>query len=171
MRLILRVMLALFLAASALPAVAHEYSAGSIAIGHPWSRATPPGARNAAGYLTLTNRGETADRLVAATSPAAARTEIHLMAVVDGTMRMAPVPGVDLPAGTTVALEPGGYHVMLMDIVEPFAEGTRIPVTLIFERAGEVDVELAVEAIDYRGPDPSAPVAAHGQHEGMEMPE
>ena len=129
-------------------AVAHEYKAGSIEIDHPWSRATPGGASVAAGYLVLKNTGAAADRLVSATAPFAGRVEIHEMAVKDGVMTMRPLPaGVEIPAGATVALKPGGYHIMFMDLKTPLKEGTKVDGTLTFEKAGAVAVQFQVDPV------------------------
>ncbi|MBH0237677.1 copper chaperone PCu(A)C [Methylobrevis albus] len=134
-------------------AAAHEYKLGDLAIEHPWTRATPPGARVGGGYLTVVNAGGTDDRLVSATSPASARVEIHEMSVTDGVMVMRPLPeGLPMPAGATVALAPGGLHLMLIDLAAPLVEGERVPVELTFERAGTVSVELAVDKIGARAP-------------------
>lgn len=129
-------------------AVAHEYKAGSIEIDHPWSRATPGGASVAAGYLVLKNTGAAADRLVSATAPFAGRVEIHEMAVKDGVMTMRPLPaGVEIPAGATVALKPGGYHIMFLDLKTPLKEGTKVDGTLTFEKAGTVAVQFQVDPV------------------------
>lgn len=146
----------------ALPAAAHEYKVGALEIEHPWTRATPPGAKVGGGYLTVVNGGGDDDRLVSATSPAAGRVEIHEMAVTDGVMVMRPLPeGLPVPAGETVALAPGGLHLMLIDLAAPLVEGERVPVELTFERAGTIAVELAVDRIGAR-----APSDAHGDGHG-----
>ncbi|MEP9349426.1 copper chaperone PCu(A)C [Xanthobacter sp. KR7-225] len=128
-------------------ATAHEFKAGSIEIEHPWSRATPGGAKVAAGYLVLKNAGA-ADRLVSATAPFAGRVEIHEMAMKDGVMTMRPLAdGLAIPAGGTVAFKPGGYHIMFMDLKQPLKEGTLVDGTLTFEKAGTVKVQYKVEAV------------------------
>ena len=110
----------------------------------PWSRATAPGAKVAAGYMVLRNRSAAPDRLVGATSPAARKVETHATER-DGTiLRMREVKGYDVPAGGTFELKPGGPHLMFVDVRQPFKEGDRIPVTLRFERAGEKKVEFQV---------------------------
>lgn len=165
--------LALAMAASPLAAAAHDYKVGSIEIGHPWSRATPPGAATGAGYLQLTNEGAAADRLVSAASPAAAEVQIHEMRVNDGIMTMRQLPdGLAVPPGETVTLEPSSYHLMLMGLVAPLKAGERVPVTLRFERAGSVDVSLLVDQI---GGAPAAPdhsamgaMDGHGEHGGAD---
>ena len=131
-----------------LPAAAHDYTLGSLKIGNPWARATPPTAPSGGGFLTVTNTGTAADRLVSATSPAAGQVQIHEMKM-DGTiMRMRELEnGLEIPPGATVALAPGGLHLMMMGLKGPLKEATRVPVTLVFEKAGKIDVELSVMAL------------------------
>lgn len=139
-------MLSALLAAS--PAHAHDYRVGDLAIAHPWSRATPPGARVGGGYFAIDNRGSASDRLVAATVERAGRVEIHEMSVTDGVMRMRELPtGVAIAAQGRAELKPGGLHLMLLDLKAPLIQGERLKGTLTFERAGTVAVEFAVEAI------------------------
>lgn len=133
------------------PGQAHDYRAADIAIGHPWTRAVGATAPTAAGYMALRNEGTVADRLVAAGTPMARTVELHQMTMTDNIMRMRPLPqGIELPPGQTVRLEPGGMHLMLIGPIGGFAQGTRVPVTLRFERAGEVTVDLVVEAAGAR---------------------
>jgi copper(I)-binding protein len=154
--------LALLVGASPL-ASAHEYKAGSLEIGHPWSRATPPGAKVAAGYLSITNNGDTADRLTAVFSAISDKGEIHQMSVdsTTGVMTMRPVDGgIEIPAGETVKLEPGNYHLMFVGLKQPAKQGERFKGTLTFEHAGSVEVDYAVESI---GGKPGAkPAHDHG---------
>jgi len=134
-------------------ASAHEVKAGSLIITDLWTRATPPQAPTAGGYLTVENTGGEADRLLAATSPVSGRVELHEMAVTDGTMTMRPVGGgIEIPAGETVTLAPGGLHIMFMQLKERFVEGDKVPVTLTFEQAGEVETFLHVQAIGSPAP-------------------
>lgn len=131
-----------------LPVAAHDYTLGSLKIGHPWTRATPPTAPSGGGFLTVTNAGATADRLVSATAATAGQVQIHEMKMDGSIMRMRELEnGLEIPPGATVTLAPGGFHLMLMGLKEPFKEGTRIPVTLVFEKAGKIDVELMVMAL------------------------
>lgn len=156
MRFISQILTVAFLLAAG-TAAAQDYHAGDIEIGHPWTRATPPTARVGAGYLTLTNKGDHSDRLLGGSSPAAGKVEIHTMDMTDGVMRMRHLPdGIAIPPGGTVELAPGGLHLMLKELTAPIAEGDHIPLTLDFERAGPVDVEL-----------PAAPLGASepGGHE------
>lgn len=126
-------------------ALAHGYAAGPLKIGHPWSRATPPAAQVAGGYLTITNTGATDDRLVAITSDASERVEIHEMKMEGGVMRMRQLgDGLPLPAGKQTTLAPGGYHLMFIKPKQPFKAGDRITASLQFQKAGKVVVEFAV---------------------------
>ncbi|MDZ7828912.1 MAG: copper chaperone PCu(A)C [Halofilum sp. (in: g-proteobacteria)] len=138
-------LLALLLAA---PAGAHDYRLGDLYIDAPWSRATAPGASVGAGYLDIRNEGEREDRLTGATSPVAGRVMIHRSVERDGTTTMEHQHrGVAIPAGGEVAFAPGGYHLMLMQLEERLEKGDRVPVTLEFERAGKIEVELDVKGM------------------------
>lgn len=139
-------MVAFALAAST--AAAHDYKLGALEITHPWTRATPKGAPVAGGYLKITNKGQTADRLLSASSLSAPRVEIHEMAMTGGTMRMRHLPrGLEIKSGETVELKPGSYHIMFMNLTQPFEKGQRIKGTLTFEKAGPIEVEYIVEAV------------------------
>lgn len=138
---------------SPLAAQAHEFQAGQIQIDHPWSREMPPSAPNAAAFLTLHNQGEAADRLLAASSPQAQKVELHEHVHQGGMMKMQQVQGIDVPAGAEVKLQPMGYHVMLFGVKQQLKDGERFPLTLRFEKAGEVQVEVAVQK--------DAPAEAH----------
>ena len=133
---------------------------GELQISGGFSRATLPNAPVGAGYLTILNTGPNDDRLVSASSPVAGVTQLHEMKMVGEVMNMAELPdGIPIPAGSTVTLQPGGLHIMLMELNQPLAEGTLVPVTLTFEKAGTIEVQLAVGAIN-------ADEAAHaGGHE------
>jgi periplasmic copper chaperone A len=128
--------------------MAHEYKAGSLEIDHPWARATPDGAAVGAGYVVLKNTGTTPDRLVSATAPFAGRVEIHEMAMANGVMTMRPLPdGLAIPAGGTVTLKPGSYHIMFMELKQPLKAGELLDGTLTFEKAGTVPVKFKVEPV------------------------
>lgn len=128
---------------------AHGYKIGALEIGHPWARMTPAGAKVGGGYLKIENEGTTADRLVSATAEVAGMVEIHEMSVTDGVMKMAMLPdGIEVPAGKTVALAPGGYHLMLKDLKQPLKEGESFKGTLTFEKAGTVEVSFKIEGMN-----------------------
>lgn len=129
-----------------------EAKAGGIAVSQPWARATAPGAPAGAAYLTVTNSGSQPDRLVAASTPVATMAELHTHIHDNGVMRMRPVDAIDVPAGGTVALKPGGLHVMLMGLTRPLAQGSTFDVTLTFEKAGKVTVPVAVQSAGAAAP-------------------
>jgi copper(I)-binding protein len=109
-------------------------------------------AKNGAAYLAVSNAGSEADRLLGARSGVAARVELHTHANDNGVMRMRPLDGgIEVPAGGTAALAPGGDHIMLMDLKAPLAEGDSFPLTLVFERAGEITVDVKVKGIAAHG--------------------
>ena len=117
---------------------------GNLEIDAPWARATPPGASVAGGYASIRNRGAAPDKLVAASSPAAERVELHLMSMQGNVMKMQQVHALEVPAGGELALKPGGAHLMFVGVKAPFKMGERVPVMLRFEKAGEVEVQLSV---------------------------
>ncbi|MEO3474675.1 copper chaperone PCu(A)C [Roseomonas sp. CAU 1739] len=137
-------------AIAALPAAAHDYTAGDVAIGHPWTRAAGANG-NGAAFMQLRNTGGQPDRLLSASSPIARTVELHTMTRDGDVMRMRPVQDIPVLPGQTVALQPGAFHIMMVGLTAPLAQGSRVPLTLRFERAGEVQVELAVEAAGARG--------------------
>jgi len=148
-------LLSLLLSASL--ALAEDYKLGDLEISQPWSRATPPTAPTAGGFLTVINKGTTPDRLIAVRTTAAGQAQIHQMKMEGDVMRMRELDnGLDIPAGATVTLAPGGYHLMLVGLKAPFKAGTRVPVTLVFEKAGSIDVEMDVQAMGSTAP-------AHGR--------
>ena len=115
-----------------------------IEIENPWSRATTPGAKIAAGYMLIRNKSSTPDRLIGGSSPLAAKVETHVTVKDGDIMRMRPVKGYDIPANGSFELKAGGSHLMLVDIKQPFKEGDKIPLTLRFAKAGEVKTVLEV---------------------------
>ncbi|MCX5496265.1 copper chaperone PCu(A)C [Kaistia dalseonensis] len=167
----LATLFAAFLLVSAQSVFAHEFKVGSIEIGHPWTRATPPGAAVGGGYLTISNEGSTDDRLISATADVTGRVEIHEMAVKDGIMTMRALPdGLLIPAGQTVKLDPGGFHIMFLDLKKPFVKGQSFSGTLTFEKAGTVKVSYAIEAIGATaGEEPGAGDHDHDAMPGMDM--
>jgi copper(I)-binding protein len=127
-----------------------------VQIEKPWARATAPGAQVAGGYMVIRNAGAAGDRLVAASSPASARVELHVHINDNGVMRMREVKGYDVPAKGAFELKPGGAHLMFMDLKRPLKEGEKVPVKLKFEKAGEVSAEFQVGRLG-----DSAPAANH----------
>jgi len=122
-----------------------------ITIADAWSRATAPGAKIAAGYLTIKNAAKTPDKLVSASSPAADKVQTHVTVKDGDVFRMREVKGYDIPAGGSFELKPGGAHLMLVNIKAPLKEGDKVPLTLRFERAGELKTELHVGRLSETG--------------------
>lgn len=140
-------------ALSATQGFAHEIKSGDLVITGMWSRATPGGAKVAGGYFTVSNNGAAADRLVSATSPASNKVEVHEMSMANGVMTMRPLEqGLVIEPGKSVTLAPGGFHMMLTDLKEPLKEGGLLPITLVFEKAGNVEVTLHIRGIGAQGP-------------------
>lgn len=142
------------LSPTVVPALAQDIVKGDIRISQPWARATPGGARVGAGYVTITNTGKTADRLIGGSAVIAGVLEIHDMTMTDGVMRMRRVDGgLELKPGATVTLKPGGLHVMFMEMKQPLKQGEKIKGTLVFEKAGTVEIVYEVAAIGAASPD------------------
>lgn len=116
-----------------------------VEIEQPWCRAMPAGTKLGACYLLVRNKSASADRLVGANSPAAGRVETHVTRKEGEVMTMRPVSGYDIPAGGSFELKPAGAHLMFVDVRQPFKEGDKVPVTLRFEKAGEVKVQFSVQ--------------------------
>ncbi len=135
------------LAATALAAAAqaHDYSVGNLAIGHPWSRPTAQGMPTGVAYLSITNKGRQQDTLISASTPAAARVEFHRTSFESGMARMRPAGVLVIQPNATLTAEPGGLHLMLVDLKAPLVAGTSVPLVLQFKSAGEITVQLTVE--------------------------
>lgn len=135
--------------------------AGDLTIETPFARATAGPAKNGAAFLTVKNAGAEADRLIAAKAPVADRVELHTHLHENGVMKMRQVEAVEVPAGGEAALQPGGDHVMLMGLKAPLKEGESFPLTLVFEKAGEVTVDVMIGGVGaMEGHDHSG----HGDH-------
>lgn len=137
------------------PLAAQQGGNPGISIEQPWARAAIQGGTGGA-FLTIRNAGTQPDRLLSAASPLARSTEVHETVREGEVMRMRPVPAIEVPAGGSVALRPGGAHVMLIGLAQALRPGTTLPLTLTFERAGTVEVQVAVQAAGA-----AAPGAAH----------
>lgn len=136
----------------AMPVDGATYMLGELEISSPFAFATMPNAPVAGGFMTITNSGSGDDRLIGAASDAAGRMEIHEMTMDGDVMKMRELEdGLTVPAGQTATLQPGGYHVMFMDLSGPFTEGQSITVTLTFENSGDVEIVMPVVARVVRG--------------------
>jgi copper(I)-binding protein len=151
------------LAMIAAAAFAHDYDAGPLHIGHPWVRATPPGAPTAAGYLTITNHGASAEHLLGGTAADIGAIEIHEMSMSGQIMRMRPMlGGLAIGPGQTVVLTPGGdRHLMLIGPKHALKAGEQIPATLRFEKDGPVKVVFLVRDVTGPATPPIHPMAMH----------
>jgi copper(I)-binding protein len=145
---LLRPFIPLLAAVLAAPAIGHEYELGKLVIGHPWSRSTPAGMSMGVAYLSITNKGTEAEVLTGASSPNAASVQFHQTTISEGMARMRPLTEITVAPGATVRIEPGGLHLMLIDLKTPLAAGTRVPLTLEFRRAGSITVQLVIQALD-----------------------
>lgn len=127
---------------------AHDFKVGPLEIHHPWARATAPGTAMGAVYFKVTNSSATADALLGVEArELAEKVELHQHVNANGVMSMRPVEKVAIPAQGSALLKPGGYHIMLINLKKPMQEGQKVPITLRFQKAGEVKVEIKVEAL------------------------
>ncbi len=133
-------------------AQAHEEKTGDLVISHPWTRATASTQKVGAVFMKIENHGNSADRLIGASSPDAETVEVHGHFMDGDVMRMRRVDGVVVPAEGTATLAPGGYHIMLIGLKALLLEETQIELTLEFEHAGKIEIDAIVEAPSYQGP-------------------
>ncbi len=126
---------------------AHEFTVAELKLVHPWSPPSLAGSKNGVAFVVaIENAGRTADALQSASSPVAGRVELHTMAMDQGVMRMRQVDGIAVPARGKVEMKPKmGYHLMLMELKEPLVAGRHFPMTLVFEKAGPVQVTVTVQ--------------------------
>lgn len=147
---------------------------GDLEISQGWIRATLPGQPAAGGFLTIDNKGKEADRLLSASSPLTAVTQVHEMKMEGDVMKMAELAdGLEIPAGSKIELKPGGFHLMFMGLEKQVMEGESVKVTLTFEKAGSVEVELPVQPADAKGMQHGDGHMNHGQlnMDGMADPQ
>jgi copper(I)-binding protein len=134
-------------------AAAADVKIDELVISKAWTRVTPPGAKVAGGFLTITNTGNSADRLLGGSVDIAGRIEIHEMTMEGGVMKMRELAkGLEIKPGETVELKPGGYHVMFMDLKASPVAGQTIAGTLKFENAGEVKIAYDVAPLGAKSP-------------------
>ena len=138
---------------------ANDYKVGGLEIKNPWSRAVPKGATVAAGYVTIRNTGAEPDRLVSGSSPVAGKFEFHEMSMDKGVMRMRPVAGgLEIKPGQSLELKPQSIHIMMTGLKQPIEKGKPFKGSLVFEKAGAVEVDFTVEGVG------ATPAAAHDMH-------
>ncbi len=134
-----------FLFAGAGSVMADQSQLDDLHISHVWSRALPPVAPTGAAYMSIENRGARAARLVGVSTPIAERAELHHHVHADGVMRMKRIDELVIEPGQQVNFAPGGHHVMLFNLNEPLVSGATYPLTLRFEQAGEIEVQVDVQ--------------------------
>jgi periplasmic copper chaperone A len=146
----LRSIVALVITASiTVAAQAQEYKLNSLRIEQPYARATMPNQPAGGAYLTIENKGESTDRLIAASSPVAKKVEIHTMAMEGNVMKMREVEGIEIKPSSRIEMKPGqGYHLMLMGLQQPLKAGDKFPLTLVFEKAGKTEVSVSVRNLN-----------------------
>ena len=120
---------------------------GTLSVGDPYIRAVPPGQTNSAAFMTIENRGDEPRALVAAESSASGVVELHTHLEEDGMMKMRRVDRIDLPAGETVTLEPGGLHLMLIGLTQDLKPGDELELTLIYDDDGRQQIKVPVRQI------------------------
>ena len=145
-----RHLLSLLAVAFLVPAAGLAQKANPIHVDQPWARASA--GMTGAVYLTVKNDGDTADKLLAVRTPVAGSAELHTTTMDGNVMKMRPVLDIPVAAHGTAELKPGGMHVMLMDLRAPLKQGDKFPLTLKFEKAGDISVEVAVEGAGAMGP-------------------
>lgn len=128
---------------------------GAVSVHDAWARASLGQTGTSAAYMTLEVSGNEADRLVDVATPIAASAELHTHLMEGGVARMRPVAAIEIVPGEPTVLEPGGLHVMLMGLGEKLVEGETLPLTLTFEHAGTVDLEVPIRGMAGM---------SHGQH-------
>ncbi|MCB2106784.1 MAG: copper chaperone PCu(A)C [Rhodobacteraceae bacterium] len=126
--------------------------AADISVSQAWMRATIGAGGNSAAYMTIANAGSAADVLTGVTTPVAGMADVHQTVEDNGMMKMEAVPKLEIPAGGSVSLSPGGYHVMVMQVGKKLTAGDTVPMTLTFERAGAVDIDVPVVPLGASGP-------------------
>jgi len=151
----------LTLALAAAPALAHN----GAHVHNPWVRATVPQQHATGAFMTLDATLDS--KLVRASSPVSEHVELHEMTMENNVMKMREVPAIAVPAGQTVELKPGGYHIMLLDLKQQIHAGDDVPLTLVFEHSDGRQETIAVQAkaAPLSGKPPASGDHAHGTHD------
>lgn len=156
-RLVLEIFAAAALTMAAIIAFAAGARANDIVVTQAFARASAtPAAKSASVYLTLTNHGSEPDRLIAVATEAAQMAHVHETASAEGVMKMRPVDSIDLAPGSTVVLQPGGMHIMLMGLRAPLKKGQTLELRLTFEKSGGLKIAVPIAGVAADGPDQAA---------------
>ena len=146
-------------------AAAFAADGNPLRIEQPWAAETPPAAHTGAAYLSIVNGGE-ADRLLGAKAEGVGHVELHTTTMDGGVMRMRKVEVLEVPGGTTTVLEPGGIHIMLIDLKQPLRAGQSVPLTLEFEKAGVLQVQVPIRKREAMQPSTAPPAHEHEHSHG-----
>jgi periplasmic copper chaperone A len=147
-----------------------DYKLGALEIDHPWSRATPKGARTAAGYMVIKNTGSTADHLIGGALAGIASGQVHETVTDGGVIKMRPVSGgLEIKPGESVELKPESFHLMFTGLKAPLVKGQTIKGTVTFENAGTVEVEYAVQGMGVSAASDTDHMNADMDHMNMKM--
>jgi len=150
----MRVLLSILVFLCALStAAAQNTKIGDLLIASPWARATPGAAPTGAVYLRIENHGAGGEKLIAVATPVADSAMLHTNMMNNGVAQMRPVDGIEVAAGATAELKPGGFHIMLMGLHQPLRKSDVFPLTLTFEHAGKVEVQVHVGSVGATGPE------------------
>ena len=149
-------------------AVTFAADGNPLRIEQPWAAETPPAALTGAAYLNIVNDGE-ADRLLGAKAEGVGHVELHTTTMDGGVMRMRKVEMLEVPGGTTTVLEPGGIHIMLIDLKQPLRAGQSVPLTLEFEKAGVLQVQVPIRKREEMRPSTMQPMHDHDHGDGQKM--
>lgn len=162
-KLVVEIALALSLTFGSVVSFVAQAQAGDVMVGNAVARAsTTPVAKTGAVYITLMNHGAAADRLIAASTPVAARADLHESAMADGVATMRKLDAIELSPHATVKLAPSGMHVMLFGLKAPLKTGEHFTLTLSFEKAGDIPVEVTVGDVTAGGMDHAMPEESSG---------
>jgi copper(I)-binding protein len=159
-KLILALSLALAIGSQAR---AQTPGATTVAVEQPWARATPAGAKTGAAYATLINNGASADRLMGATTPLAEKVQFHKETEENGISRMRELRTVEVRPRAKVVFKPGDMHIMLVGLKQPLKQGEMFPLTLTFEKAGKIEVNVSIAGVGARQPEDTA-THGHDHH-------
>ncbi len=146
-------------------AMAEDFRLGDLTVSQPWARASAGKAKAGAAYVAIANHGDAVDRLVKIATPVAKKAEIHTHTMDGGIMKMRRVMAIEVNPGAPTVFKPGGLHIMLMGLTRPLRQGERFPMSLVFEKAGAVEVEVTVRKIGSMGPAHDG--QTHGTGHGM----
>lgn len=155
---------------AAFPAQAQTAPSATLSVDQVWARATPGGAKTGAVYLTVVNGTGSDDKIVGASTPAAREAQFHTTIDDNGIMKMRELESIEIKAGATVTLKPGGTHVMLVGLAKPLKPGDSFPLTLEFEKGGKKELMVAVTKAGAMGMGDMGGMGSMPDHDMGSMP-